>query len=1491
MFWWIRIFLFLLIFIITLRALNRLLRDYSIRLIVSFITTVVSISFFIPHLSMWAVIYSIPVPFYLLVAHLLRIDTTLSFLGQNKEKSVIQRSILQNARINWQLYAIAGVICSPFLFELFHFIHSIRFNHPILFWCFLAVDIILGIYSFSLLYCHNVVRSSMKADSEEESEERRFEVMGGVNELLMNKYMQENRFRKALEKNFGNINSLVNNPEKFQDYIRFSKLRIEDLLKSERYLEVFDNLETMKGAIWRQIFATHKIGELDLLSEKKQERFSGVAKELRLLWAHVISFLPTKQAKLDWGKIEEYERDIRKQVKTFFFNNEMLYKLTTSQSLTFGNFRDIIGAPDREYLSVPHKEAAESIRYILQSRRIFTPVSKSSLSFELSYFLALCRSSTWFAIKQYLVFTMLRMITRDIPHYRKKVSGFLKEVVSNSLFYPGTRRFAKEILDDIGEDSTAIRMPFINSLFLVANLLISTVLAVATYFWILSWIFESRHILIGCFIIIFSFIAGLVMKWGVSHGHSSQFNLISIASSILISPLVIVYSITSGIIVRIIRFIFENHERGRDFEKDLVVRIWKRSLQNFPGNYFLRILLARELIRTERYDESLEQLICASVSSPANYEIYYYLGDICAKLGERRLALEYLSHYLMTSPTGRKVPKAYLCKGDCYHYLGEYPDAIDEYRKAAQFENSADLAYKCGRVFEDMGFDDHALRLYILAFEKRPDEKTYCDALQNYIGESFYLDQNNRTENVLSRLIKSASAKQTYCPFFNRPYPMNQKWIERATLWRELRRAFDNPNVSMIGLVGAKGVGKSVLARQLAEHIVNSQEYGVLWWHFDKGNRFESAIASFLQNVFGLTVDLHIQEFRSFWKNLFLLKQLMSQKHWCIVLDGVENAQILLPKSNHTGKFQDDELCKILGYLSDVQEKNEFHTKIIVTTRLSLNLQMDVNNKKRHYHEIQVDVYTPEEARKAVEVWGFTAAIEEIDEVTKNFKYHPSAISSLCRHLGSRGQNQVRNVQLIAEKIDLTIDDCQASLELLDYLIDSSEIEEALKLNESILQILYRLGYFGLQLIFIRRFMNVFDFSKLGDVNIPTNFLRMLEVTGVKEEWIRSIRNLNEKKCQSSEDWLEVRSLVNNTTLLNRIFLLPELQLQLLLNYGIALLYNGNVDEAEICFRRDLTFHKCPYAVTNIAFAASVNGKLGEAWDLLIQAENEFTKLDEYFFSIKLFVSNLRGEAEIARDSAAKMLAQARGSNSQDKYPLGSATCFLVDLLIETNNIQFANELISWQLEHIKREKDCKNYIRSLLRKGRILLMKGQVEKAERFITQGLNVAEETQNQLLLVEGTVLRAELLYHRKQFNEIISLLNNIEEIASSNQYRLHLLRIQSLKILCMSIVSGNFQGQKMLRELLGEARDFNAKREEAFILKALIYLAQAEGGNNLVTQLLMELLDLKILMRDGDCETLICQFQSFFQTESEVKDRLAKAAKAKIVIASESLTNST
>jgi len=97
--------------------------------------------------------------------------------------------------------------------------------------------------------------------------------------------------------------------------------------------------------------------------------------------------------------------------------------------------------------------------------------------------------------------------------------------------------------------------------------------------------------------------------------------------------------------------------------------------------------------------------------------------------------------------------------------------------------------------------------------------------------------------------------------------------------------------------------------------------------------------------------------------------------------------------------------------------------------------------------------------------------------------------------------------------------------------------------------------------------------------------------------------------------------------------------------------------------------------------------------------------------------------------------------------------------------------------------------------------------------------------------------------------------------------------------------------MLRELLGEARDFNAKREEAYILKALIYLAQAEVGNNLVTQLLRELLDLKILMRDGDCETLIYQFQSFFQTESEVKDWLAKAAKAKMVIASESLTNST
>jgi hypothetical protein len=184
--------------------------------------------------------------------------------------------------------------------------------------------------------------------------------------------------------------------------------------------------------------------------------------------------------------------------------------------------------------------------------------------------------------------------------------------------------------------------------------------------------------------------------------------------------------------------------------------------------------------------------------------------------------------------------------------------------------------------------------------------------------------------------------------------------------------------------------------------------------------------------------------------------------------------------------------------------------------------------------------------------------------------------------------------------------------------------------------------------------------------------------------------------------------------------------------------------------------------------------------------------------------------------------------------------------------------------------------------------VKGQIERAEQFISQGINAAEQTQNELLLVEGSLLRAELLYNRKQLNETCSLLDKSEEIASSNRYRLHLLRIQCLKILCTFATSGVCEGQATLKELLGKARDFNAKREEAYILRALIELAQVDMDNNSVSDLLGQLLDLKVLMKDGDCATLIYQFQSYFKTEIEMKDWLVKAEKVKMIITPESLT---
>ena len=384
--WWIRVFLFLLVYLLTQRILYRLIGRYATSLTISFVVATASIYLFIQDTSVWFVMYSIPLPFYLLVTNFVRVDTSLSVLGQNKDRANIHGIMLTDVQTSWQFNALVGLVCGPLVFELFHFICRSRSSHPVLFWFMLVLNVIMVLQSSSLLFWNRILLSKIKAPSGEGSQRQHFELMTEFNESLMDKFSQEERFWTTVEKRFGNIKSLADDPERFRDYIRFSKSRIEDLLKSEKYQEAFDRLEMRKAAIWHQIFATHELEELDYLSEKKQKRFSAIAKDLRLLWAHAIDNLSAKRAKIKWTRIEEQEKEIRKQVKIFSFTNEMLHKLMTSQALTFGDIRDIITATDTEYNSTHHKEAVELLRHILQTRRVFTPMSIGNLPLELSCF-------------------------------------------------------------------------------------------------------------------------------------------------------------------------------------------------------------------------------------------------------------------------------------------------------------------------------------------------------------------------------------------------------------------------------------------------------------------------------------------------------------------------------------------------------------------------------------------------------------------------------------------------------------------------------------------------------------------------------------------------------------------------------------------------------------------------------------------------------------------------------------------------------------------------------------------------------------------------------------------------------------------------------------------------------------------------------------------------------------------------------------------------
>lgn len=206
------------------------------------------------------------------------------------------------------------------------------------------------------------------------------------------------------------------------------------------------------------------------------------------------------------------------------------------------------------------------------------------------------------------------------------------------------------------------------------------------------------------------------------------------------------------------------------------ISLWNQLIKRIPSNPIPRIELAKSLYEQNNYKEALEIIEAARIMYPDNSEILFISADINNKLGNKTIALDYLTTILNTKKSRKAAKNAMIIAEE----LGNYDKAlyfneqlknageIDgnaksrlEYKKILSEYSSPEILYKklyeytkgsqsaieavahLAKLENDVARYDSAVQLYIRAAKISGDIKFWRNAIQILI-------ERNQPEKALA---------------------------------------------------------------------------------------------------------------------------------------------------------------------------------------------------------------------------------------------------------------------------------------------------------------------------------------------------------------------------------------------------------------------------------------------------------------------------------------------------------------------------------------------------------------------------------------------------------------------------------------------------------------------------------------------------------------------------------------------------------------------
>lgn len=229
-----------------------------------------------------------------------------------------------------------------------------------------------------------------------------------------------------------------------------------------------------------------------------------------------------------------------------------------------------------------------------------------------------------------------------------------------------------------------------------------------------------------------------------------------------------------------------------------------------------------------------------------------------------------------------------------------------------------------------------------------------------------------------------------------------EEWVGRESLLMEISQTLTSPKYLVMGLIGFGGEGKSSLARQWINFLLQIKEIqldGILWWSFYEKDSVDEFLETALLYVSNNRINL--SDFPSTNARVNFLSAMLRAGSYLFVLDGLEVMQHQI--GDEYGLIKSKDLAEFINYFA----AGEHESFCLITSRIPILDLVDYIT----YRHCDVERLSEFDGRNLLNKLGVKGNNEQLDLLVARWDGHALTLALLASYLVEQHGGDIASIE------------------------------------------------------------------------------------------------------------------------------------------------------------------------------------------------------------------------------------------------------------------------------------------------------------------------------------------------------------------------------------------------------------------------------------------------------------------------------------------------